>query len=110
MARRRKALVDLVRDGTFLARKDERLLASREQLHWSELDLLRRKFLAAAGDAEAQRDVSLELERALKEPDAAVHLLGSLQHELRNLGPAGSFAQLDAFAPRFFRHRQGALA
>jgi phage terminase large subunit-like protein len=107
VARRRKSLVDLVRDGTFLARKDERLLGAREPLHWPELEEYRQRFRAAGEDG---HEVSLELEHALKEADAQEQLLGRLQDELLACGPRDSFQQLERFAPRFFRHRQGALA
>lgn len=109
MARRRKRLVDLVRDGTFLARKDEYLLNSKEVLAWPELERYRRAFRAAVDD-EQRREVSLLLQHALREPDAPTLLLGDLQQELLALGPAGSFEQLQAFFPRFFRHYAGPRA
>jgi phage terminase large subunit-like protein len=105
MPRRRKALVDLVRDGTFLARKDERLLAGRDELPWPRLEDYRTRYRAGGG-----RDVALELERALRGEDAQAKLLGELQRELRRCGPPGSFRQLDRFAQRFFRHQKGSLA
>lgn len=105
MARRRKRLVDLVRDGTFLARKDERLLASPDTLPWPELESYRQRFHATR-----DREIALELERELREHGAQEWLLGRLQDELRKLGPPGSVQQLLRFAPRFFRHQEGALA
>lgn len=108
MARRRKALVDLVRDGTFLARKDERLLAGRDELPWPALEDYRSSYRSAPVDV--RREVALSLERDLRTEDAQTRLLGELQRELRRCGPAGSFRQLDRFAQRFFRHQKGALA
>jgi phage terminase large subunit-like protein len=108
--RRRKALVDLVRDGTFSARKDELLLAGRDELPWPALEEYRGQFRAAGDDFAERREISLELERALRHPDAQAHLLGDLQAELRKLGPADSVEQLLRFAPWAFRHTQGAIA
>lgn len=108
MARRRKRLVDLVRDGTFLARKDERLLAASEPLSWPGLEAFRAGWRAA--DPDERREVALELERRLRDPDGARGLLGDLQTELRRLGPPGSFRRLERFFPRFFTHRAGPAA
>jgi hypothetical protein len=107
VGRRRKSLVDVVRDETFLARKDEYLLRGKNKLPWKDLDRFRRQFLAAAGDAE-RREISLELERGLRELGPAAYL-GDLQAELDKLGPRDSFERLERFAPRFFRHQVGPL-
>ena len=106
MAQRRKRLVDLVRDETFLARKDEHLLAGLERLPWRELERFRRRYRAAP--LPGRRDISLELEHSLRELGPAA-LLGDLRTELDRLGPRDSFERLQRFAPRFFRHQEGRL-
>lgn len=112
MARRRKRLVDLVRDETFLARKDEHLLARKERLAWPELERVRRRFHAApppSGAGTARREVALELEHGLQ-THGARHYLGDLRAELDKLGPRDSFERLERFFPRFFRHFEGPSA
>jgi phage terminase large subunit-like protein len=106
VARRRKRLVDVVRDGTFLARKDDHLLARAGELPWPGLDEYRTTYQAQTDEAQAY-EVARELERQLKTPDAQARILGDLQAELRKLGPPGSFEQLEGFFPRFFRHFKG---
>jgi phage terminase large subunit-like protein len=107
--RRRKRLVDLVRDGTFLARKDARLLAGRDELPWPPLDGFRTDY-RAADDPDEAYEVARRLELMLREPDAQDHLLGNLRAELDKLGPRGSFERLQGFFPRFFRHFKGPRA
>lgn len=118
MARRRKRLVDLVRDGSFVARTDERLLARPEKLPWPELDRLRRRYRARP-DCYActlrqhegcRYELALELQRIIREPDGAERLLGRLQDELAKLGPHRSFEQLVNFFPWALRHKAGPLA
>lgn len=106
MGRRRKTIVDLVRDGTFLARKDEQLLNGREPLPWDVLDGYRQRFRGEL-DPELQREISLELQHRLRGPDGPLGILGDLAVDLRKLGRPGTFAQLDRFAPRYFRHFAG---
>ena len=108
MARRRKRLVDVVRDGTFLARKDEHLLDGADKLPWRELELLRKRY-RAAGDGSARREIALELEQGLRQHPPSRYL-GDLQAELLKLGPRDSFEQLERFFPRFFRHYRGPAA
>lgn len=108
MARRKKRLVDLVRDGTFLARKDERLLGGRDPLPWPELEKYRLAYRSQ--DGERKRMVALGLERELREDDAQRRLLGDLQAELRKLGPRGSWRRLERFAPAYFTHQAGPAA
>lgn len=109
MARRKKRLVDLVRDGTFLARKDHRLLGERDALPWPALEGFRGAYRAARVDAD-RRHVALELEHQLREPDAQLRLLGDLQRELRKLGRRRSYAQLERFFPTYLRHQAGPAA
>ncbi len=109
MARRRKRLVDLVRDATFLARKDEHLLASHDPFPWPGLEALRERFRAVDGDADARRDVALELERGLRAHPPS-DFLGELQADLRKLGPPGSFERVAGFARTYFRHYAGPRA
>jgi hypothetical protein len=111
VGRRRKTIVDVVRDGTFLARKDEQLLAGRDQLPWPVLEDYRTRFqAAAAADPEEARGLSLELQHALRAPDGARALFGDLDVELAKLGAYGSFEQLERFAPAYFRHFAGPSA
>ncbi len=105
MARRRKRLVDLVRDGTFLARKDEHLLGAHDPLPWRELERLRGEFRAAE-DAAERRTVALELEHGIRSYPASRYL-GDLQAELAKLGPPGSYERVSRFARRYFRHYAG---
>lgn len=108
MPRRRKRLVDVVRDATFLARKDEQLLQKSEPLPWPKLERLRKQF-RAAGNKDERRAIALQLEHGLREyePD---HYFGRLQDELAKLGPRGSYEQLERFAAKFFRHYAGPAA
>ena len=108
MPQRRKRLVDLARDGTFLARKDEHLLGQRDPLLWKGLEAYRLRFLAAESDR-GRRAVALELEKSVRQGRAG-DLLGDLQSELRRLGPPGSFKQLAGFFARFLRHSAGPAA
>lgn len=109
MARRRKRLVDLVRDGTFLARKDEHLLGRRDELPWPSLEELRLGFREAETDAK-RRAVALSLERGLR-AHGPERYLGTLAAVLAELpGEPGSFEHLAAFAPTYFRHFAGPRA
>lgn len=106
--RKRKRLVDIVRDGTFRAREDERLLGGKAKLPWPELEKYRRRFLATA--PADRRKVALELQDEIGDLDAQTRLLGDLQVELLKLGPAGSYEQLAAFTPKYFKHFAGPRA
>jgi len=109
VARRKKRVVDLVRDGTFLARKDAPLLGTADELPWPRLEEYRRTYRLQT-DPDLRHQVALELERQLREPDAQVRLLGRLRDELDRLGPRDSFRRLERFFPRFFRHFEGPAA
>ncbi len=109
MARRRKQLVDVVRDGTFLARKDAHLLESRAPLPWRRLERLRKAYRRAVDEGQ-RRELALELERSLRAEEGPRIWLGDLQAELAKLGPAGSYEQLERFFPRFLRHKAGTPA
>jgi phage terminase large subunit-like protein len=106
--RRRKRLVDVVRDGTFLARKDEHLLARAEKQPWRELERIRKAF-RVAGDGEQRRAVALELERGLKERPPE-HFFGRMQDELARFGPPGSLQRLEGMGKAWFRHYAGPKA
>lgn len=73
-------------------------------LPWPGLEDYRLRAFTANGDV---RTVSLELEQALRQPDGITRTLGSLQVELRKLGPPGSYKRLAGFARRYFRHYAG---
>lgn len=109
MSRRRKTIVDVVRDGTFLARKDEQLLGGREVLPWPLLERYRQRWQGEY-DPELAREISLELEHALRTPDGPLGILGELDIELRKMGRHGSFVQLDRFSQTYFRHFAGPAA
>lgn len=100
--------MDVVRDGTFLARKDEHLLGGKEPLPWPDLERYRRAFRVAL--PHGGRAVALEVERLLREEDGPRLLLGDLQERLRALGPPRSFEQLVAFFPWALSHTKGPLA
>jgi phage terminase large subunit-like protein len=111
VARARKSLVDLLRDGTFRASQDEQLLNGKLELPWPKLEQARHEFRTATrADPELARAVSLELQRLARSPDGAELLFGDLGKELRRLGKPGSFAQLERFAPAYFRHFAGPRA
>lgn len=99
-----------MRDGTFLARKDEHLLNDSTELPWPRLEEFRCNFRNARERGERPRDVSLHLEATLRQPDAQAFLLGRLQDELRRLGPPGSYRRLERFFPKYFTHRAGPAA
>jgi phage terminase large subunit-like protein len=110
VARQRKSVVDLIRDGTFRASQDEQLLNQRDPFPWPKLEAVRQQFMDARADPELAREISLELQRASRSPDGADLIFGNLERELRRLGRPGSFAQLERFAPTYFRHFAGARA
>jgi phage terminase large subunit-like protein len=120
VARRRKKLVDLARDATFLARKDERLLGAKDKLPWPELEKFRRRYRKAQSCSSlgcSQRAhegcryaIALELETALREPDGPELVLGSLADALKRLGRHRSFEQLVNFFPWALRHQAGPAA
>jgi phage terminase large subunit-like protein len=111
VGRRRKTIVDLVRDQTFLARKDEQLLSGREAL-----PVARARAVPAGvpgrGRArpELARAVSLELQQRLRGPDGATAIFGDLETQIRKLGRHGSYVQLERFAAANFRHFAGPAA
>ncbi len=111
MPRRSKRLVDLVRDETFLARKDEHLLRGPEKLPWLELEKVRQQALqlGVGGASSPLREFALDFERSLRAYGSR-HYLGDLQAQLLKLGPPDSFRQLERFAAWGHRHQKGAKA
>lgn len=117
---RRKRLIDAVRDASFIARKDEHLLAQRDPLPWPALEELRLDYLAApldCGDRKhgecdkrCRRAIGLSLEHGLR-ADGPELYVGTLAEAMASLpGKVGSFKHLAAFAERYFRHFAGPRA
>jgi phage terminase large subunit-like protein len=110
-----KSLAQLVREGTFRARRDShRELLLGAELPWPAFAALQRQFRVAASEAE-RRVVALAFEHAVAKAQAdaaeaeARRNGGSLQLELVKLGKPGSIEQLLAFFPAFLRHPKGPL-
>jgi phage terminase large subunit-like protein len=111
MGRPAKTLAELVRDGSFRARRDtHRALLLGPDLPWEWGQLLQARYRAAESDAE-QRQIALECEHAVRQvhQQAAAQASPSqrLQAELANLGEPGSVEQLLAFFPYYLRHPKG---
>lgn len=109
MARPSKSLLELVRDGTFRARRHHELLAQPD-LPWKTLSHLQQRY----------RDAGLEFERrrVAVEFENAIPLLHAKQERSRkdlpeildSLGPPRSAERVLNLAPRFFRHYAGPRA
>jgi phage terminase large subunit-like protein len=117
MGRPRKTLEQLVRDGTFLARRDEdRALLLEPHLPWPAFASLQGRFAAATSDAE-QRQIALEFERLVRAAQTEVQRQtgtanaphAQLAAELARLGRPGSIKQLLEFFPAYLQHPKGPL-
>jgi hypothetical protein len=108
-ARRLKTIVDVVRDATFAARKDEQLLMGREPLPWPLLEEYRRRFRGER-DPELRREISLELQHALHGHEGPLGISASSASSCASSGRHGQFVQLERFASTYFRHFAGPAA
>jgi phage terminase large subunit-like protein len=116
MARPRKTLAQLVRDGTFLARRaeDRQLLLGPPLDHWPAFASLQRRY-AAASSVPERRAIALDFQRLVKaahdeagkedNPDPASRLAA----ELALLGKPDTAKQLLAFFPAYLKHTKGPL-
>jgi hypothetical protein len=106
-----KSLRDLVRDGSFLARRHEKLLDSHP-VPWPGLAALQERYLGAGGDVE-RRAIAREFEAAVIAAHQASAEASSadrgptLEQEMLKLGPHGSARQAVRFFPRFLVHDDG---
>jgi phage terminase large subunit-like protein len=106
MARPRKSLLELVEDGSFLARQHHERL-SEEPLRWKSLSKLQARYVAAATELE-RRQVAREFERATQQLQGRrARSAKPLVEHLEKLGPAGSAEQLKAFFPAFLKWENG---
>ncbi|MHB8695287.1 MAG: terminase TerL endonuclease subunit [Solirubrobacteraceae bacterium] len=110
-----KTLAQLVRDGSFRARRDtHRLLLAGPALSWQGFALLQQRFVTVRSEAE-RREVAREFEQAVKlvhAQTAAAQAQGagrSLADELALLGKPGSAKQLLEFFPSYLVHPKGPL-
>jgi phage terminase large subunit-like protein len=114
MARPAKPLAQLVRDGSYRARRDtHRLLLAGPDLPWPGFALLQERFRTASSEPE-RRAVALEFQRAVQlvqQQAATAEASPSerLQAELAKLGRAGTSKQLLEFLPAYLRHPKGPL-
>jgi phage terminase large subunit-like protein len=115
MARPPRSLEQHVRQGSFRARRHQRLLASQPlPAEWPVLAGLQARYQTATSDPE-RAAIALQLEQAV----AAVHaqakaldggLAGpGLDEQLNSLGKPGSLAQLLEFFPALLRYPDGPL-
>jgi phage terminase large subunit-like protein len=105
VARPKKRLDQLVRDGTFLARRHEQLLDGPE-LSWPTLAELQQRY-DAADDDRLRRTIALDFERAVRAQLEAGPADRDLRAELAALGPAHSAEQVIGFFPRYLTLENG---
>jgi len=112
MGRPVKSLEQLVRDGTFLARKHASRIDGPDLSHWPAFAAIQARYLAATSDAERAK-VALAFEHAVRNAHAelAAHSgpAGQLEAELAQLGNPGSVEQLLAFLPAYLVHPKGPM-
>jgi phage terminase large subunit-like protein len=101
--RPRKSLLELVRDGTFLARKDHEMLADGPLLRWKTLAGLQQRYRACETEFE-QRAVAREFEKAIPQlHERRRRARRSIDEQLAKLGPPGSAERAINFFPWAFR-------
>lgn len=104
--RKTHSLYERVRDGSFLARRHEELLAG-DDLEWPAFAALQASYRAAGTDQE-RRAVALEFEKLVAaHAQAQAEQTRTLRGELAQLGPDGSAAQVAAFFGRFLTLENG---
>jgi phage terminase large subunit-like protein len=107
-----KPLVELIRGGTFRARRHGPLLAGPE-VPWPGFAVIQLRYRAATSEPE-RRAVAVEFEHAVRlvHEQAEREQAGetrSLAAELAQLGKAGSFSQLLEFFPAYLQHPKGPM-
>jgi phage terminase large subunit-like protein len=115
MSRPPKSLAQLLRDGSFRARRDShRALLLGPDLPYPAFALLQARYRRATSEPE-RRAIALEFERAVRlvheqaEQEQAEGRGRSLEGELAELGRPGSAAQLLRFFPHYLQHPKGPL-
>jgi phage terminase large subunit-like protein len=110
-----KSLAQLVRDGSFRARRaQQRALLGGPDLPYPGFALLQARFRRATSEPE-RRALALEFERAVRlvhaqaEVEQAEGRGRSLDAELAELGRPGSLARLIRFFPHYLQHPKGPL-
>jgi phage terminase large subunit-like protein len=110
-----KSLAQLVRDGSFRARREQhRALLLGPDLPYPGFALLQERFRRATSEPE-RRALALEFERAVKlvhaqaEVEQAQGRGRSLEAELAELGKPGSLKRLLRFFPTYLEHPKGPL-
>jgi phage terminase large subunit-like protein len=109
MPARKKTLLELVEDNTFLGRKDWELLDSDDEppLPWKTLEKIRQQFRDAGNEFDRRR-YRIEFEKAIpKLLERRARSGKPLEEALAQLGPAGSAEQLLAFFPAYLRWDDG---
>jgi phage terminase large subunit-like protein len=112
VAPRKKTLLDLVEDSTFVGRQDEALLASDDEptLPWKSLEKIRDKYRAAVADRDdvARRRYRLEFEKQIpKMHERRTRAAKPADDALEKHGPIGSAKRLKAFFPNYLRWDDG---
>jgi len=109
VARPSKSLLELVREGTFRARRHHELLAG-ENLQWKSLAKFQDEYRAAA-DLFSKRRIAVAFENELPRlRERQERSRKSLDEVLDSLGPRQSTDRVVNFFPRFFRHYAGPKA
>lgn len=109
MPARKKTLLDLVEDNTFIGRKDWELLDSADEppLPWKTLEKIRDQFRLADNEFDRRR-FRLEFEKAVpKLLERRARAGKPMLETLEKLGPHGSAEQLEAFFPAFLKWDDG---
>jgi phage terminase large subunit-like protein len=106
---KKKTLLELVEDDSFLGRKDWALLESGDEppLPWKTLEKIRQQFRDADNEFDRRR-FRVEFEKAIPKLHARRQRQAKpLDEVLAKLGPTGSAEQLLAFFPAFLRWEDG---
>jgi len=113
VGRPRKSLEELVRDGSFRARRQGHadFLESSPDLPWKGPRALQKRYRRAKR-AETRRRIAVEFERLVEElaDEGATAPDRPLADVLAELGEPGTAEFYINFFPRFFRHTKGPLA
>jgi phage terminase large subunit-like protein len=105
-----KSLADLVREGTFRARRHHELLAEGELVRWKPLAAIQERYRGADNEFE-QRSIAREFENEIPRLlEQRRRKQKSLDELLAKLGPPGSAEQAIKFFPWAFRVPIGPMA